>query len=49
MTLMGCIGPIGDVEGRFTAALSGATTVVTDPQGQLILDGTAGSIVFVPA
>ncbi len=47
MTLMGCIGPIGDVEGRFTAAMSGATSVVTDAQGRLVLDGTAGSIVFV--
>ncbi len=47
MTLMACIGPIGEVEGRFTAALTGATTARIDGQGQLTIDGTAGSIVFV--
>jgi heat shock protein HslJ len=48
MTMMGCIGPIGEVEGRFTAAMSGATTAAVDAQGQLIIDGAAGAIVFVP-
>ena len=47
MTLMGCLGPIGEVEGRFSAAMSGATTVTFDAQGHLVIDGTAGSIVFV--
>jgi heat shock protein HslJ len=47
MTLMACIGPIGEVEGRFTAAMTGATTATVDPQGRLTIDGTAGSIVFV--
>jgi heat shock protein HslJ len=47
MTLMACAGPIGEVEGRFTAALAGATTVATDAGGHLVIDGTAGSIVFV--
>ncbi len=30
MTIMGCIGPIGDVEGRFTQAMTAATTATTD-------------------
>lgn len=47
MTLMACIGPIGEVEGRFTAAMAGATAAAIDEQGHLIIDGTAGSIVFV--
>ena len=47
MTLMACIGPVGDVEGRYTAAMTGATTVTTDAGGRLVIDGTAGSIVFV--
>ena len=47
MTLMACIGPIGEVEGRFTAAMTGATTAVVDAQGHLTIDGTAGSVVFV--
>lgn len=47
MTLMACIGPIGDVEGTFTAALAGATSATIDPQGHLVIDGTAGSIVFI--
>jgi heat shock protein HslJ len=47
MTLMACIGPIGEVESRFTAAMTGATTAVIDAKGQLTIDGTAGSIVFV--
>jgi heat shock protein HslJ len=46
-TLMACIGPIGEVEGRFSAALAGATTVTTDAQGHLVIDGTGGSIVFI--
>jgi hypothetical protein len=44
---MGCIGPIGEVEGRFTAALAGAATAATDAQGHLIIDGTGGPIAFV--
>ena len=47
MTLMACIGPIGEVEGRFTAAMTGATTATVDALGHLVIDGTAGSIVFV--
>ena len=47
MTLMACIGPIGEVEGRFTQAMSGATTATTDAEGRLIIDGTGGSIVFI--
>jgi heat shock protein HslJ len=46
-TLMACIGPIGEVEGLFTAALSGATSATSDDQGRLIIDGTGGSIVFI--
>ncbi len=47
MTMMACIGPIGDVEGLFTQAMSGATTATTDADGRLILDGTGGAIVFI--
>ena len=47
MTMMACIGPIGDVEGRFTQAMSGATTATTDTAGRLILDGSGGAIVFI--
>ena len=47
MTMMACIGPIGEVEGRFTEAMGGATTATTDAEGRLILDGTGGSIVFI--
>jgi heat shock protein HslJ len=48
-TLMGCIGPIGEVEGRFSAALTGATTASIDADGRLTIDGTAGAITFVVA
>jgi heat shock protein HslJ len=47
MTMMACIGPIGEVEGRFTHAMDGATTATTDADGRLILDGTGGAIVFI--
>jgi heat shock protein HslJ len=47
MTLMACEGPIGEVEGRFTQAMTGATTATTDTEGRLIIDGTGGSIVFI--
>ena len=47
MTMMACIGPIGDVEGRFTQAMTGATTATTDAEGRLILDGPGGSVVFI--
>ena len=45
--MMACIGPIGDVEGRFTQAMTGATTATTDADGRLILDGTGGAVVFI--
>jgi heat shock protein HslJ len=45
-TLMGCIGPIGDVEIRFSQAMGAATTATMDPDGRLVLDGPGGSIVF---
>jgi heat shock protein HslJ len=48
-TLMGCIGPVGDVEGRFSAALAGATTATIDAAGSLIVDGTSGAITFIAA
>ena len=47
MTLMACIGPIGDVEGRFTRAMSGATTATTDASGRLMLDRPGGPIAFI--
>jgi len=48
MTMMACDGPISDVEGAYTAALNGATTVSVDEGGQLLLTGTGGEILFVP-
>ncbi|MFL5684028.1 MAG: META domain-containing protein [Chloroflexota bacterium] len=47
-TMMACIGPIGDVESRFTEAMSGATTAAVDGDGRLVVEGTSGSVVFVP-
>src|SRR4051812_21168036 len=48
MTMMACIGPIGDVESRFTQAMSDATSAAVDGDGRLVVEGTAGSIVFIP-
>jgi heat shock protein HslJ len=45
-TAMGCEDPVGTVEGRFSGALSGATSVFLDPAGRLIMDGLGGRIVF---
>jgi heat shock protein HslJ len=45
-TLMACDGPVGTLEGRFFAALTGATAVSIDPDGRLILDGPGGRLVF---
>ena len=47
MTLMACSDEIGEVEGRYVAAMTGATTATVDAEGRLVIDGTAGSIVFV--
>jgi heat shock protein HslJ len=47
MTMMACIGPIGDVEARFTQALDGATTATIGADGRLTVDGTGGAIVFI--
>ncbi len=47
MTAMGCVEPgIGLVEGRFSTALIGATTVYMDATGHMVMDGTGGQIVF---
>ena len=48
MTLMACIGPIGDVESRFTQAMSEATAAAVDVEGRLVIEGSSGSVVFVP-
>ena len=47
MTLMACSGAIGEVEGRFTQAMAGATTARTTDSVHLFLDGSGGSIEFV--
>ena len=47
MTLMACIGPIGDVEARFTQAMSGTAIATTDAEGRLMLDGPGGPIAFI--
>jgi hypothetical protein len=48
MTMMACIGPIGDVESRFTQAMSDATAAAIDVEGRLVIEGSSGSVVFVP-
>jgi len=45
-TLMACIGPVGEIEQKFNAALAGATSVAVDGDGHLVIDGTGGSIVL---
>ena len=49
MTMMACDGPVSTVEGAYTAALNGAATVSIDEGGQLLLTGTGGDVLFVPA
>jgi heat shock protein HslJ len=48
-TLMACSGAVGEIEKKFNAALTGATSVAVDGDGHLVIDGTGGSIVFVGA
>jgi putative lipoprotein len=48
MTMMACDGPVSEVEGAYTAALNGATTVSVDEGGQLLLTGSGGEVLFVP-
>jgi heat shock protein HslJ len=48
MTLMACTDPIGEVESRFTQSMSDATTAGVDDEGRLVIEGTSGSVVFVP-
>jgi heat shock protein HslJ len=48
MTMMACDGPVSTVEGAYTAALNGATTVSVDEGGQLLLTGSGGEVLFVP-
>jgi len=46
-TAMACLDPaIGATEGRFMAAMEGASSVSIDPVGRMILDGSGGSITF---
>ena len=46
-TAMACLDPaIGATEGRFTAAMQGASSVSIDPAGRMIFDGSGGSITF---
>ncbi len=51
MTLMGCIGPQGDFETVFFAALQGPqqVTQTADGSGNLFFDGPKGRIVLAPA
>jgi heat shock protein HslJ len=51
MTLMGCIGPQGDFETVFFAALQGSqqVTQTADGSGNLIFEGPKGRIVLAPA
>jgi heat shock protein HslJ len=46
-TMMGCEAAIGEVEGRFDAALNGADRVSFDADGRLVIDGTGGSVTFL--
>lgn len=47
MTAMACLdASIGVVEGRFSTALIGATTVYMDAEGRMVMNGTGGQIVF---
>jgi heat shock protein HslJ len=48
-TLMACDGAVGAVEGRFVAALDGASLLSIDLEGRLVLDGNGGSITFAVA
>jgi putative lipoprotein len=46
-TAMACLDPaIGATEGRFTAAMQGASSVSIDQAGRMIFDGSGGSITF---
>jgi heat shock protein HslJ len=51
MTDMGCIGPQGDFETVFFAALQGPlqVTQTADGSGGLVIDGPKGKIVLAPA
>jgi heat shock protein HslJ len=46
MTLMACEDDVSIVEGRFNAAMNGATTAFMDSTGRLIIDGTDGAVTF---
>ena len=46
-TMMGCDAAIGEVEGRFNKALSGARSASIDAEGRLVIDGTAGAVTFL--
>jgi heat shock protein HslJ len=48
-TAVGCNGAIGEVERGFYFAIRGATSATIDAEGQLVIDGPAGSITFVAA
>jgi heat shock protein HslJ len=48
-TAVFCGGQVGEIEGLFYAAMRGGTSASIDPAGQLVIDGSAGSLTFVPA
>ena len=49
MTMMACEEPVMGLESAYIAALDGASSVSVDDGGQLLLSGSAGDVLFVPA
>jgi heat shock protein HslJ len=47
-TLALCDGPVGSIESSFGEVLRTVRSVSIDASGQLLIDGTAGQVLFVP-
>jgi hypothetical protein len=48
MTLIGCDDAVGTVEAAYTKALNAATSATFDGDGQLLLSGPGGDLLFMP-
>jgi heat shock protein HslJ len=48
ITLVGCEGRIGQIEGSFFQVLGSGVTATVDQGGRLLLEGPAGTAILVP-